>query len=123
MEKREFEGAPGSTTDTAPVHSKPQLLHEAAGQQRHGRRRSINERREQQILNLRKRAFRYTLVSSSTMLVVILIITLLQGFRLWGFDLPKEILYALLVATIGKVAESLFIVMRFLFGPEATGRE
>lgn len=115
MERRELESAPESGIDTPALRPKTRLLQDA-GELRNGRRRSIKERRDVQILDLRKRAFTYTVVSSSAMLVVILIITLLQGFRLWDFDLPKEILYALLVATIGKVAESLFIVMKFLFG-------
>lgn len=117
MERREAESAPGSLISYAPGQTSAIPLHETT-EQRKVPRRSMKERREQQILTLRKRAFNYTVVSSSTMLLVILMITLLQGFRLWGFDLPREILNALLVATIGKVAESLFIVMRFLFGSE-----
>ena len=69
----------------------------------------------QQFLDLRERAFDHVVGSSKTVLTVALLIILLQGFGLGGFNLPKEILYALLVATIGKTAESLIIVMRFLF--------
>jgi len=115
MEKRELESARGSDSDRPSIQLKPKLVPEARGQ------RSVKERTELQILDLRKRAFKYTVVSSSAILFAILAITMLQGFRLWGFDLPKEILYALLVATIGKAAESVLIVMRFLFGPGPSG--
>lgn len=79
------------------------------------RRTSTKEQGAKQILTLRARAFHYIVTGSTLMLILIPIIMLLQGFHLWGFNLPDHLLYALVAMAIGKLIESLLIVMRFLF--------
>jgi len=86
------------------------------GKKRAKRKRRVEGEERRRFLNLRDRAFNYVVKSSWINGAAVLVIVLLQGFHFGGFNLPREILYALLVATIGKVAESLIIVMHFLFG-------
>lgn len=103
-------------TDESAVLPKPRPVEEKPSLVRCRRRvKSTKEQQENQILVLRNRAFRYTLISSAATLFLVFVIMLLQGFQLWGFNLPGQLLYTLLAATVGKVAESLFIVMRFVF--------
>jgi hypothetical protein len=79
------------------------------GNKRTKRKRRVEDEERKRFLNLRDRAFNYVVKSSWINGAAVLLIVLLQGFHLGGFNLPREILYALLVATIGKVAESLII--------------
>jgi hypothetical protein len=78
-------------------------------------RQTIEEEEARAFLALQERAFTYVTRTSAAVLAPIIIIFFLQGFRVGGFNLPKEFLYLLIAATLGKLAESMLIAMRFLF--------
>lgn len=79
--------------------------------------RQVEDEERRQLLELQKKAFNHVVSSSKVVLLPVLVIIFLQGFGLWGFRLPKELLYILIVATVSKLAESFYVVLRFLFDP------
>jgi hypothetical protein len=81
---------------------------------------SIDEQERKLGLLLRKRMFTYLLCINLLILVPTLIIFFLQGFRIWGFDLPPAILYSLMATAMGTVAESFYLAVRSTFSEHAT---
>lgn len=114
----------GTTLDrSARESNRPLVFENLPPPRKRRRRRSALRRRGEQIFNLRERAFTYMIRASTIALVLIFILILLQGFHVWGFNLPVQLLYALIAATIGKLAAFIFYVMRFLFRAYSQGNQ
>jgi len=115
METKPALDTPRPSSDKPAIQGKPRLVDQASSQRTKRRPNSISKKGEEQLLTLRSLALNNVLTNSRFTLAWILIVILLQGFHLWGFNLPDQLLYALLAATIGELAKSLAVVMRFLF--------
>lgn len=88
-------------------------MQEIAEAKRHpnrSRRNSIAKREK-----LRERAFNAILWGYGLVLIPVLVMLFLQGFRAWGFNLPEKLVYGLAIAVIGEIAGFTYIVLRFLF--------
>lgn len=67
-------------------------------------------------IDLQSRIVRVLLTAYAGLLCVVMLIFLLQGFRMWGFHLIEPVLQWLGAASVGAVAGLLTLTLRGAFG-------
>lgn len=85
-------------------------------------KRPIDEEERRTALELRKKAFGYLRWSYGAAFIATVLILLLQGFRVRGFELSREVLYLLITNTIGNLAGLMVFAYQFLFPRPTTRR-
>jgi hypothetical protein len=77
-----------------------------------------SRRKPNSIAAQRERALTVLLWMYPFVLVLVLVMLFLQGFRAWGFALPENVIYVLVAEVIVEIASFIYIILRFLFPPE-----